>query len=335
MSEMYESGLILKGVHAGLVAMGVDVEKVFPPLGLTVDEVAGSFSGQRRRATVAGYAKFWQLVEEVAQDPDIGLHIGEAVPLNFGLILEYLFLSSSTFGEGLLRAEKYQRLIGDHFVITGNLQEDACYLDSSIMNQRHTNEAMLVHHLRIYKMATDGLFLPTKITFMHDAPADTSEHERILGCPLEFSAPVNRVYFPRELLTAKSPMAQPELVALHMSMADTKLAEVEEEKNVARTQDTIAELLESGEVTLEVVAEKLAIEPSQLRSQLASQGTSFQQLLNEHRSNLAKQLLAKTDEPIDNIVYLLGFVEISSFYRAFKRWVGMTPVQYREQHRVS
>ena len=48
----------------------------------------------------------------------------------------------------------------------------------------------------------------------------------------------------------------------------------------------------------------------------------------------ARRLLADTEEPIDNIVYLTGFSEPSTFYRAFKRWSGMTPVQYRDRKRA-
>ena len=51
------------------------------------------------------------------------------------------------------------------------------------------------------------------------------------------------------------------------------------------------------------------------------------------RYALARRLLAHSEEPIENIVYLTGFSEPSTFYRAFRRWAGMTPLQYREQRR--
>ena len=65
--------------------------------------------------------------------------------------------------------------------------------------------------------------------------------------------------------------------------------------------------------------------------QLAEAGTSFSQVLNDYRHQLAKRLLAKTDESIAEIVYLTGFSEPSTFYRAFKRWEGLTPVEYRRR----
>jgi AraC-like DNA-binding protein len=54
-----------------------------------------------------------------------------------------------------------------------------------------------------------------------------------------------------------------------------------------------------------------------------------------HRFSMSKRLLAGTDEPIDRIVYLTGFAEVSTFYRAFRRWPSKTPVQYRQEKQKS
>ncbi|HBP69436.1 MAG TPA: AraC family transcriptional regulator, partial [Alcanivorax sp.] len=99
---------------------------------------------------------------------------------------------------------------------------------------------------------------------------------------------------------------------------------------VAQVNRLIAELLESGHANLEEVAERLGIKARQLRTRLADAGTNFNQLVADYRCKLAKRLLAGTDESIDEIVYLTGFSEPSTFYRAFKRWVGMTPIEYRK-----
>jgi AraC-like DNA-binding protein len=58
-------------------------------------------------------------------------------------------------------------------------------------------------------------------------------------------------------------------------------------------------------------------------------GTSLQRIINQYRKSLSRQLLSQTDETIAEIVYLTGFSEPSTFYRAFKRWEGMTPIEFR------
>ena len=83
------------------------------------------------------------------------------------------------------------------------------------------------------------------------------------------------------------------------------------------------------------MAAKLDIKPRTLRTRLAEANTNFNQLLADYRCNLAKRLLANTAESIDEIVYLTGFSEPSTFYRAFKRWTQVTPIEYRNQKKRS
>ena len=99
--------------------------------------------------------------------------------------------------------------------------------------------------------------------------------------------------------------------------------------NINQVYEIFAELLDSGDVNLSTVAAKLGIKPRTLRTRLLEADTHFNQLLANYRCYLAKQLLAKTTESIDEIVYLTGFSEPSTFYRAFKRWTGVTPIEYR------
>ena len=82
---------------------------------------------------------------------------------------------------------------------------------------------------------------------------------------------------------------------------------------------------------IETVAAQLNITPRRLRTQLSEANTSFQQILSDYRCRLAKKLLANTNESVERIVYLTGFSEPSTFYRAFKRWTNETPVEYRKR----
>ena len=100
---------------------------------------------------------------------------------------------------------------------------------------------------------------------------------------------------------------------------------------VGEVRRAIGSTLESGETTLETVASQLNITPRRLRTQLSEAHTSFQQILSDYRCRLAKRLLAGTNESVERIVYLTGFSEPSTFYRAFKRWTNETPVEYRKR----
>jgi AraC-like DNA-binding protein len=140
--------------------------------------------------------------------------------------------------------------------------------------------------------------------------------------------------FAAKVLDKASRHAAPELLQMHESMARRQLVEVERLDLVRKVRELIAELLVDSGVTLEQVAVRLNMPARRLRERLAVAGVRFNDLITDYRCRLAKDLLLNTDERIDVIVERTGFSEPSTFYRAFKRWVGETPVEFRRRGRL-
>ena len=331
MQELRDAGVMLRLIYQAMTKMGIDTDQIFSRLGVTEDYI---YSAQLRTPHSA-QLYFWQVVEDVSGDPDIGLHLGQYLPAYKGQVLEYLFLSSPTFGEGLRRALNYQRLLSDaartDFFIEG---DEACMvLDAAsdeIKRLRHFTESFVQGLVTFFKSITDDRFECSRIEFEHERESGHDHVEDVLGCKVVFGAPENRLYFPAKILDYPSPHAEPELLDLHERFASEQIARLEKKDIVGQVERIVAELLDSGEVTLDAVAERLDIKPRTLRTRLTEAETSFNQVLADFRYRLARQLLATTDESIDEIVYLTGFSEPSTFYRAFKRWSGMTPIEYRK-----
>ncbi len=330
MQEMRDAGVMFRLIYQAMKARGIDTQEVFRRLGVDEDYL---YSAQLRTPHSA-QAFFWQLLEDMTGDPDIGLHLGQALPTYKGQVLEYLFLSSPTFGEGLRRALNYQRLLSDAANSDFVLEDDQCYLllnaaTDEIKRLRHFNECFVQGLVTFFQFVTDGRFHPSRVEFEHDRTSGRDKVEAVLNCPVRFGADQNRLYFSSDLLAHSSPHAEPELLALHEQFASEQVARLEKRDIVGQVERIVAELLESGEVTLESVAGRLEIKPRTLRTRLTEAETSFNQVLADFRYRLSRKLLATTDESIDEIVYLTGFSEPSTFYRAFKRWSGMTPIEYR------
>jgi len=331
-AELRDSSILLQLAYQAMLELGIDVPTVFQRCGVKAEVL------QDRNARTPHDAQnlFWQVLEEESADADIGLHIAEKMPLYKGQVLQYLFLSSPTFGDGLQRALNYQRLLSDASLATFEMVGDQASIRVSsasekVRNVRHLAEAMAFGLIRFFNYVTDDKFKPSRIHFTHQEPDDTSEHERIFGCPVLFAQPEHRVFFDPEILDIPSLHAEPELLHLHEKLASEHVAKLERQDVVAKVNRVIGEILETGQVNLEQVAAKLDIKPRTLRTRLAEANTNFNQLLADYRCNLAKRLLAHTDESIDEIVYLTGFSEPSTFYRAFKRWTELTPIEYRTQ----
>lgn len=332
MTGLTDSGTLVRLAYRGLVNLGVDADEVLRRSGLDPSELYKA----NLRTKFSGQPRFWKAAVELSGDPCIGLHLGEQMPIYKGQILEYLFLSSPTFGDGLNRVLNYQRLISD--ALHGQVSEtpNPCltsYFSEHEHATSHLAEAMVLGLIKAFQAVTDGTFKADRIVFNHSPNTDMAEYQRIFQCPVEFNAKSFQLFFPASLLSYRSLYAEPELLNLHIQAADQHLAILQQQDLITEVRSLLGALLESGETTLENVAGRLDVTPRHLRHQLDLAGTSFQRLLNDYRHRLARRLLSQTDEAISEIVYLTGFSEPSTFYRAFRRWEGTTPIEYRQKHR--
>lgn len=334
--QLTDASVVLRFGYQAIRRAGLPTEEILTKAGVALNQV----DTNARTPLSAQYA-FWTAAQEVSKDPDIGLHLGEHLPLYRGQVIEHLFISSETFGEGLKRALAYQRLISDAFDAKLVVEDGRCYLTNgeqvgadNLVN-RHFSECAISGVLRFFEFITEGQFHPIFIDFNFSEGASEDEYFRVYGCPVSLGQKETRLYFDPAILDFQLWQAEPELLQLHEQLAIEKLQELARYDLVGEVRRAIGSTLESGETTLETVAAQLNITPRRLRTQLSEANTSFQQILSDYRCRLAKKLLANTNESVERIVYLTGFSEPSTFYRAFKRWTNETPVEYRKrkQHR--
>jgi AraC-like DNA-binding protein len=110
-----------------------------------------------------------------------------------------------------------------------------------------------------------------------------------------------------------------------------RLAELDESATVAeRVRSVLLEGLPSGQMSMDSVAQRLALSKRTLQRRLNSEGTAYQQVLQETREALARHYLQRTTLAVAEISFLLGFEEPNSFYRAFNDWTGQTPDTIRQ-----
>ncbi|NKI17743.1 AraC family transcriptional regulator [Spongiibacter sp. KMU-166] len=330
-SELSDSSFLVQLVYPAIKEMGLDVERI-------VNECKISptlLQDRTARFPHAAQAQFWRVLETVSEDPNIGLHLANHVPVYRGQVLEYLFLSSPNFGEGLRRSQNYQRLVTDamQFHLQTGEEYSRLMLDfvgEDLPEQRHRNECFLRFLQRYFEAVTDGAFAAHEVKFRHELVGDIAEYEAVFNCPVSFEQDEQCLVFASEILATPSTHAEPDLLKLHEKVASKQLERLSRQDVVNDVKQVIAEMLELGQPSLESVSERLNMNERVLRSRLTEAGTSFNQVLADYRCILAKRLLARTEESISDVVYLTGFSEPSTFYRAFKRWTGLTPVEYRQ-----
>ena len=330
--NLTDSGTLIRLAYQGFKALEVDADLILNKAGFDKSKLYET----NLRTPFSAQPIFWKYAVEISGDPAIGLHLGEKMPIYKGQILEYLILSSASFGDGLERVLKYQRLISDalhaSFIKSPKPHLVSYFTDFSNATS-HLAEAMVVGLVRSLNSVTDDKFNVTKIVFNHKPNTCEQEYERIFGCPIEFDAKSFKLYFDESVLNHKSIFAEPTLLKLHLETADKTIELLNKNNFVRQIRSSMASLLETNSVTLESVAANNGMTARQLRHKLRLEETNFQNVLDDLKHELATKLLTNTSESISEIVYLTGFSEPSTFYRAFQRWEKMTPLQYRNLNR--
>ncbi|RJG14380.1 AraC family transcriptional regulator [Pseudomonas cavernicola] len=330
MRDLTDDVALMRPVIDALRASGTDPDRVLVRVGLPPGGLpAGRFPHSAQ-------ALFWKAAADECAQEHIGLYLARNLPAFHGLLLEYLFLSSETFGDGLRHALRYVRLLSDTLNAKLEVEGERATLVLGMMVgvPRHFPEMLAGAVIRLFAALTEGNFRPYAVQLMHCEGAPAEHYVDVYGCPAQLGAERYALLFDAAVLNQASRHAAPELLRMHESLARRQLAEVERLDLVRKVRELIGELLVESGATLEQVAGSLNMPPRRLRERLAMAGVRFNDLVTDYRCRLAKELLLKTDERIEVIVERTGFSEPSTFYRAFKRWVGETPVEFRKRGKL-
>jgi AraC-like DNA-binding protein len=279
----------------------------------------------------------WGLAVELSDDPAIGLNMARVIrPAHFNVV-GFALLSSTNLREGVARLVRYQRIIGEASDISLSPSPDSYTMElhihgDSVPAPRQSHDAALAYILAFFRWMTGEHIVPLQVSFAYSQPADTGPYERLFQCPLSFGASHYSMSFAREVMDAKLASGNATLAQMHDQFAGDYLARFEHTRVTHQARQVLCRLLPQGEPKRQAVASALSMSTRTLQRRLQEENTSFQHLLDETRRELAMQLLRQRRLTLLEVAYLLGFADPSNFFRAFKRWFGMPPGQYREQY---
>jgi AraC-like DNA-binding protein len=178
--------------------------------------------------------------------------------------------------------------------------------------------------------------LSIEVCFCHAAPADARAYAQVFGerATLRFEQPACGFVLPAVALDTLLPTADPHLHDLVTKHADLLLAELPvAESFTARVRELVTAGLPNGTAGAPHVASALHVSSRTLARRLEEEGTSFKDLTEQIRKNLALRYVGQTDLAFSEVAFLLGFSQTTAFHRAFKRWTGQTPLDYRRARR--
>lgn len=330
MSERTTSSNWALAIVQALELGGVDCVSLFAELGM--DYVA--LSDPDARFPQDAMTRLWQRAVALSGNPAIGLNMAQVVrPASFHVV-GYALMSSRNLRDGFTRLVRYQRIIGEGADLNFLPQPDGYALTLAIHGDRlpparQSAEASLAYCLAFCRWMTSKPMRPREIRFQGPPPEDLVPYQQVFQAPLKFNAEHYGLIFDRADLEAPLPSANEALAQLHDRFAGEYLARFSGTRVTHQARQVLCRLLPQGEPRREVVAQALHLSQRTLQRRLQEEGTSYQQLLDDTRRELAEQYLAQVSLTLLEIAYLLGFADPSNFFRAFRRWFGETPGEYR------
>jgi AraC-like DNA-binding protein len=278
--------------------------------------------------------KFWKLAVEASGDPCLGLAAARQFQpaLLHGLGLAWLV--SDTLLDALGRVVRYSRLINS--ALGFQLEEQSDAVRVTVLPETlppdfefAALDLGMAAFLRMCEITAGYPVRPLFVTLQRPAPACPAQFEEFFGPSIEYSAPVNQLCFDREPLARRLASANPELARINDQVVVDYLARFDRDSVAMQVRSKIIHQLPDGIPTQEAIADTLHVSLRSLQRRLKEEDTSFRDLLEETRQELARQYLRDGRRSIGEITYLLGFTEPSNFTRAFKRWTGKSPAQFR------
>ena len=271
-------------------------------------------------------------------DTNLGLHLAEHAELGSFDVHFYAMASSPTLGAAYERLCRYQRLIHETSRVELEIRGERAVLRHQLAGgkavPRQTAEFLLAAWVRAGRVVTSVDWTPQEVHFAHPAPPNSSEHARFFRADMHFAMGENALILPTPLLRTPCARADPALVAVLDRYAAERLEQAPRTNSIAdRVRGVLGDELRGGEPTAARLAARLKMSVRSLNRLLAAEGTSYRELLDALRHDLAARHLAGDQVAISEVGFLLGFSELSSFHRAFKRWTGQTPAEFRQEFR--
>ncbi|WP_439639808.1 AraC family transcriptional regulator [Nevskia sp.] len=291
------------------------------------------------RVPVSGMVRLWRLAVAATGDPCLGLKVAAYVqPATFhslGLAL----LASQTLEDALLRSARYSRIVSN--AVEVRIERGATEARQIVEWRMATPVVEEAIDLVMASTVKMGLLLlaidPAAQRPMHlrlrraATPAMRAEFAAHFACPIDFEAGENSLALPLDWLDRPLPMANPQLARQNDLVVMEYLARHDGSRLAEKVRALLVSRLPAGEPARAEVAQALLLSEKTLQRRLRDEDTSYQQLLDDLRRDLAQKYLREPAASVCEVTFRLGFSDQSSFTRAFRRWTGVTPGEYRSQ----
>jgi AraC-like DNA-binding protein len=317
-----------------LRANNVDAESLFTPAQLKLL----SDKDPQKVIKLSFWVEMLESASVALNQPSLPLLVGQTMGAKNIGVLAYVGMSCLTLGEAIEHAARYMKIVGNMSRMClrtcGETAEVPWIWPHDGTPPQCVAEVHMAVRLNSARVFTGRPDLYCDTYFQFPAPADISPYKLMFGGDCYFGAVDTKLVFPKEYLSLP-------MIAANASMRETISGQAQAILNqregtpplVKTVQGLLLDGLSTNQTSINVVAESMEISTRSLQRKLSEHGFKFQDILDNVRSDRAKQLLLQTPMQLAEVAFLLGYSEQSSFQNAFKRWTGKTPEVWRQTER--
>jgi AraC-like DNA-binding protein len=332
MAERTTAAAWVKGIAEMLAAEGLDVGALFAATGID----ASALDAPGARLQTERISHLWELAVAQSANPALALAQHQvARPASFDVV-GYTMMSCADLRGAFERLIRYMLILSDALTMTMSEEPDGDRItfvlfggDRPIPRQRI--EFISISVISFCRWISRRDIRPRAVEFACPAPSDPALYRDAFRCPVSFDASRHSILFAPADMTAPLPTSNPLLAELHERFAGDFLRQFDHAQTSYRVREVIVRRLPDGEPRRDEVAGELCVSERTLQRRLKTEATSFVQLLDDTRRELAEQYLGRLNLSLAQAAYMLGFADQRSFFRACKRWFNLSPGQYRDQ----
>jgi len=281
--------------------------------------------------------QFFELHEKIdeAIGPGFSVRVGQQMKIDDYGVLGLSWRTCSKAGEIFERSERYFKLLSDTYVFKveeeNELSKIHLFREAFRRGVALSNEATFSATVVVLQAMTETDIAPVCVSFKHNAPRSMESYEQAFQCPILFNQPHNFIAYKTSDLETRTAKADESINRFLVERVEeeTKGIEVSPNKLAADVEKIIKDALPSGIPSIDQVGEHLNMSARTLTRRLSENDTTFRNLIKKTQEQIAKELLLKTASSVGEIAFQTGFSEQSAFNRAFKRWTGQSPIEFR------
>ena len=269
----------------------------------------------------------------LTSSPDLLLRYGQEISLATLGVLGYAFLCCANLRELLELLLRYHRLLSPECDI--RYAEEGSLVRITLHKGLLGRKVKSVDSEIFFSAASkvfESLFNPSSlqlhVEFSHAEPLYQSAYHEVFGSSVKFNAPSNSLYCSAELLDEEIHFADPTMKVIYQQQCDAMLARLDQGRYSVRVQQLLLE--RPGHFPgIELAADSMKIGSRTLRRRLAGENTTYKQLVQDVRCQLAEEYLRDSPLSIQEIADMLDYSDVANFRRAFIAWKGMSPAHFR------